>query len=131
MVQSINFRTAGLLYSPKLTDLCVCNSSDFHSQLFLFYIYTPEVTHSLLNMASCKKTLLQKKDAKYGFQFAQLKKKSKAKAQSERAFVATAELSKTKFVDIAHIFQYVINNSSKINHSLFAVFLLHQVFSEK
>lgn len=75
MVQSINFRTAGLLYSPKLTDLCVCNSSDFHSQLFLFYIYTSEVTHSLLNMASCKKTLLQKKDAKYGFQFAQLKKK--------------------------------------------------------
>lgn len=62
MVYSINFRTAGLQYSPKLTDLCICNSSNFHSQLYLFYIYTPEVTHSLLNMASCKNTLLQKKN---------------------------------------------------------------------
>lgn len=54
MVHSINFKTAELLYSPKLINLCICNSSSFCSQLYLFYIYTPEVTHSLLNVASCE-----------------------------------------------------------------------------
>lgn len=133
MVHSINFKTAELLYSPKLINLCICNSSSFCSQLYLFYIYTPEVTHSLLNVASCevRHSYREKMQNMVSNLLSLKKKKSKAKAQSERAFVATAEVSKTKFVDAAHIFQYVLNNSSKINQSPFAVFLLHQVFSEK